>query len=676
MKTLIKKSLLVLMVAFIAVFTLGVTNEIKAAEVIESVDFTTKAAKHSSYTDSWTYDGWTVSGGANNNGGWAYVKMGGKKDNLAKYNNIYIASPKVASATSKVEVNIIAGSVAKSGMSATVKLEVYSDSSLATLVDSTAAVTVTKSAALLEFEPNNVDYWPENSYYKVVFTCANTSTTNGIVWLDNVSIYDYNAGDALLPSIEISGGNYTEAGDIVTLTATTQNITSNLVWSSSDSNIVTVDQSGNVTAKSMGVATITAAADGAEATFEFTVYPTDGDEITIAQALTICDWVGTAECAFTYSVTGVVETINTAYSEDYNNITVTVTDGTNSIQAYRMAGGSDLAEGDKITITGILTKYSGNTSQFTAGATYVAVQDDQTTAAAKEALNAINAYMSLAYKYTRDQKEVSGIASSFTMKHSITDTSTNLTAEENNATIVGLDATLFDVATAKNKASNEVGLNKDGTMRLYANAASQEGTSLTISTLNGQKIVSIEVEFGGTVGNITVNGEAVDAAANASYTYLLDSTSVTIKNVTATNIQVWIKSITINLASSTEVSYVDVFSDVDFRVKCGVDKALADIEGVESYGVKVSTDAKELELEASYSDEQCLFAVISLGDVLTNAERLDVVFTVQAFIVIDGVTYVSELTKSFSVREMVETYYNDPATQEKVASLYALIENL
>lgn len=675
MKTLLKKSLLVLMIAFIAIFTLGISSKVKAAEVVESVDFTTKAVKSSNYKNTWTYDGWTVSGGANNNGGWAYVKMGGHATNLSAYNTIYIASPKVASATSKVEVNIIAGSLPKSGMSATVQLEVYSDSSLATKVDSTAAVTVTKSAALLEFEPTNGVSWPANSYYKVVFNCTNTSSTNGIVWLDNVSIYDYNAGDALAPSIKLDGDNYTEVDDVVTLTATTANLTSSLVWSSSDSNIATVDQSGNVTAKSMGVATITAAADGAEATFEFTVYPTDGSEITIAQALTICDWVGTAECAFTYAVTGVVETINTEYNSSYNNITVTITDGANSIQAYRMTGGSDLVVGDKITIEGTLTKYSGNTPQFTAGATYVAVADEGVVAAAKEALNAINAYMSLAYKYTRDQQEVAATADSILMKHSEASTS-NLTAEENSAAIFGLDANLFSVISAKNKASNEVGINKDGTFRLYANAASQKGTSLTISTLNGQKITSIEVEFGATVGSVAVNGETVLAGANESYTYQVDSESATILNVTSTNVQVWIKSITINLASSTEVSYVDVFTETEFRIKCGVDLALADIEGVDSYGIKVFTDNDEKELTAAYDDEQCLYTIISLGDALTNKARLDVVFTVQAFIVIDGVTYVSELTKSFSVREMVETYYNDPATQEKVASLYALIENL
>ena len=267
-----------------------------------------------------------------------------------------------------------------------------------------------------------------------------------------------------------------------------------------------------------------------------------------------------------------------------------------------MVGGEDLAVGDKIKVTGTLINYGGNTPEFTQGCTYEQIGDSAAVSAAKAALAKIQAYMSFAYKYTRDQQEVAAIASSFTMKHSITDTSTNLSAEGNNAAMVGLDTTLFNVTSAKNKASNEVGLNKDGTMRLYANASTQSGTSLTISTLNGQKIVSIEVEFGGTVGDITVNEDAVTAEANASYTYQVDSTNVTIQNVTATNVQVWIKSITINLASSDEVAYQDVFTDTEFRIKCGVDLALADIEIADSYGIYVSTADKDEELVATGSD--------------------------------------------------------------------------
>lgn len=182
----------VLLCTLVTAFALNV--KVNAAEVTESVDFTTQSASHSTYTDSWTYGDWTVSGGANNNGGWNYVKMGGKNTNLAKYSDIYIASPKVASATSKVTVNVISGSVAKTGMSATIGLYVYSDAALSNQVDYIGDKTITNSAELFSFTPTNGVSWPANSYFKVVFNCTNTSTTNGIVWLNNVSIYSDNSG--------------------------------------------------------------------------------------------------------------------------------------------------------------------------------------------------------------------------------------------------------------------------------------------------------------------------------------------------------------------------------------------------------------------------------------------------------------------------------------------------
>ena len=67
MKSMFKKSLGFMMIMLLTVLALGFSFNVKAAEVVESVDFTTKAANHSAYTDTWTYDGWTVSGGANNN---------------------------------------------------------------------------------------------------------------------------------------------------------------------------------------------------------------------------------------------------------------------------------------------------------------------------------------------------------------------------------------------------------------------------------------------------------------------------------------------------------------------------------------------------------------------------------------------------------------------------------
>ena len=73
------------------------------------------------------------------------------------------------------------------------------------------------------------------------------------------------------------------------------------------------------------------------------------------------------------TITGTISTIGTAWSEDYQNITVTiVVAGLEDypIMCYRLkgAGAKDLAVGDTITVTGILKNYKG-TIEFDAGCT-------------------------------------------------------------------------------------------------------------------------------------------------------------------------------------------------------------------------------------------------------------------------------------------------------------------
>ena len=77
-----------------------------------------------------------------------------------------------------------------------------------------------------------------------------------------------------------------------------------------------------------------------------------------------------------YSIDGYVTSIQTAYNSQYNNISFWIADaadGGNVIEAYRAACAS--AEdapivGDKVTVTGSLTKYN-TTPEFAAGCTYV-----------------------------------------------------------------------------------------------------------------------------------------------------------------------------------------------------------------------------------------------------------------------------------------------------------------
>ena len=77
------------------------------------------------------------------------------------------------------------------------------------------------------------------------------------------------------------------------------------------------------------------------------------------------------------TMTGVIASIDTAYSADYKNITVTIVAGgmaDYAVQCYRLAGegAETLAVGDTITVTGIIKNYKG-TIEFDKGCTLDAV---------------------------------------------------------------------------------------------------------------------------------------------------------------------------------------------------------------------------------------------------------------------------------------------------------------
>lgn len=69
------------------------------------------------------------------------------------------------------------------------------------------------------------------------------------------------------------------------------------------------------------------------------------------------------------AVYGQVTEINTAYSSNYNNISFTISDGTDTLYCYRVKGGSDITVGAYVLVTGTPGAYKG-AGQMTAGATY------------------------------------------------------------------------------------------------------------------------------------------------------------------------------------------------------------------------------------------------------------------------------------------------------------------
>ena len=170
---------------------------VAAVAAIMTLDMTTKSVGVSAYDTSTVYGDWTIVNGANNNKGWAFFKMGGKSATLSGNNPCYIYSTVASTAAAgSVEVHLPSGSLSKSGMSVTSwDVEVYNNSDMADehkIDTAKGGGTITNSEGTFTFTPSDgfgSASWPMGSYFKVTWTLANTTTTNGIVCVDKVSVY-------------------------------------------------------------------------------------------------------------------------------------------------------------------------------------------------------------------------------------------------------------------------------------------------------------------------------------------------------------------------------------------------------------------------------------------------------------------------------------------------------
>ena len=220
------------------------------------------------------------------------------------------------------------------------------------------------------------------------------------------------AGSNDTPSLTVLGNNLVTIGNTTTLEANLSNSDDEVVWTSSNDEIATVEN-GVVTGVAMGNVTITATAGELTATKELSVFPSNTNPISIADALTICAFTGATDSPLSYTVIGEIKSIDTAYDSSYGNITVTITDGTDSIKVFRLKGGSELKVGNTIKVTGVLCTYN-STPEFNAGATYVKL----TT------VNDIKSSMALAYTYEHEEGVYSN--SNFAFKFTIDATVANI----------------------------------------------------------------------------------------------------------------------------------------------------------------------------------------------------------------------------------------------------------
>ena len=134
-----------------------------------------------------------------------------------------------------------------------------------------------------------------------------------------------------------------------------------------------------------------------------------------------------------------------------------------------------------------------------------------------------------------------------TIKHNVptTGTSTNMTGNNDANKFFGLDADTWSIVAAKGGASNNVGINKDGTIRLYYHVSG--GNTLTVTAPS--KVATIKLTYNGTYTNawVKVNGNKVTPTDGV---YTIDAETFVIGNANTENVQVHIKNIAVTLAGA------------------------------------------------------------------------------------------------------------------------------
>lgn len=126
----------------------------------------------------------------------------------------------------------------------------------------------------------------------------------------------------------------------------------------------------------------------------------------------------------------------------------------------------------------------------------------------------------------------------------------------------------------------------------------------------------------------------------------------------------------VNSYMSLAYSYTqngEAFEGSSFRIRFGVDAAVANVAGATAYGIQVTANGKTVTYTTANVSwtvaNGVAYVVVDLGDIIGDTAKLGTEFTVAAYAVVGGTTYVSEAVKTYSVATMVAEYYNAGITE-------------
>ena len=295
------------------------------------------------------------------------------------------------------------------------------------------------------------------------------------------------------------------------------------------------------------------------------------------------------------------------------------------------------------------------------------------------AVNGIQSYMSLAFKYTATTVEKP--AENKVVFKLGANGSVGTHGDGNAATTyteIVDDYTLELTATDKMHTGAFAQGTGDSCIKLGTGSA-VGGFTFTVPA----EVLSVRIAVAGYKANlasVTVNGQttSVETTSNAGVftDIIVDTTStktVTLTTEAQPDERAMVNSITYVFAASENAGTVKetVYSDSEFRFRCGVDADVSELEGIVSYGIQVTVSGKSpvqytSEAISWATEDNKSFVIISLGDIIKDLVKLGTKFTVQAYVTDANFTYVSESEKTYSVADMVEEYKAIP----EVAHLY------
>ncbi len=184
--------------------------------VVETLDFTAKIVSHSNYTDTWSWNDWSIMGGANNSNGWAYVRFGGKSSksgtNVSKSSTITTKSL-VENPVDYINIEHLGinGKRPADFKVSSITLETSTDADFKTITSKTtvtdADLLSSETTKTLQILPNS--QIPENNYYRITIYWSTTNTNNMGLDIQKVLLMKK---ENSVPSIIVSNVEY--AADI------------------------------------------------------------------------------------------------------------------------------------------------------------------------------------------------------------------------------------------------------------------------------------------------------------------------------------------------------------------------------------------------------------------------------------------------------------------------------